>query len=143
MNIRNPHWYLAILAGALVLLGLYLASLYNYLLFHSIAEVFSIVVAFSIFIVAWNSRRFLDSNYFLFIGISYLFVGGVDLVHTLGFPGMNVFPGYETNLAAQLWVLARYIESISLLVVPLLIGLRQKLKIHLVFPSYSIADGIR
>lgn len=31
-----------ILAGVLVLLGLYLAGLYSYLLFHSIVEIFSI-----------------------------------------------------------------------------------------------------
>lgn len=30
----------------------YLTSFYNYLLFHTIAELFSIIIAFSIFIVA-------------------------------------------------------------------------------------------
>ncbi|MFH1954629.1 MAG: MASE3 domain-containing protein [Pseudomonadota bacterium] len=61
-----------IITAILVLFGLYLTNLYNYLLFHSLAEIFSIVVASGIFIVAWNSRRFLDNNYLLFIGIAYI-----------------------------------------------------------------------
>ena len=40
-----PGKYGAILLGVLVLFGLYLTSLYSYLLFHSLAEIFSIVVA--------------------------------------------------------------------------------------------------
>ena len=67
-----------ILMGAFILFGLYLTSLYSYLLFHSLAEIFSIVIAFCIFIIAWNSRRLLDNNYLLFIGIAYLFVGAID-----------------------------------------------------------------
>ena len=34
--------------------GAYLFSTHNYRLFHSAAELFSIVVAFGIFVVAWN-----------------------------------------------------------------------------------------
>lgn len=66
------------LFGILVLFGLYLASLYNYLLFHSIAELFSVIVAIGIFMLAWNSRRFLDNSYLLFLGIAYLFIGALD-----------------------------------------------------------------
>jgi hypothetical protein len=68
--------------GTLILLGLYLTNLYNYLLFHSFAEIFSIVIACAIFMVSWNSRKFLDNDYLLFIGIAYLFIAGLDLIHT-------------------------------------------------------------
>jgi PAS domain S-box-containing protein len=112
----------AIMAGLLVLVGLYLTSLYSYLLFHSLAEVFSIVVACGIFLVAWNSRRFLENNYLLFAGIAYLFVAGIDLLHTLSYTGMGVFQGYGTDLPTQLWIVARYLESISLLIAPLFLG---------------------
>ena len=59
---------ISILFGVGTLFVLCLSGLYNYLLFHSLAEIFSIIVACGIFIVAWNSRRFLDNNYLLFIG---------------------------------------------------------------------------
>lgn len=96
------------IAGILVFLGLYLTSLYHYLLFHSLAEIFSITIACGIFMIAWNSRQFFANNYLLFIGIAYLFVAGVDLIHTLAYKGMGVFEGYETNLATQLWIATRY-----------------------------------
>lgn len=126
--------------GLLVFLGLYLTSLYSYLLFHSLAEIFSIVVAFGIFVIAWNSRRFLDNNYLLFVGIAYLFVGAIDLTHTLAYTGMGVFQGYGTNLPTQLWIVARYIESISLLIAPLLF--RRKLKANLIIFEYALATAI-
>ena len=83
----------------LVLLGLYLSSLYNYLLFHSLAELFSVVIAVGVFAIAWNSRRFLENNYLLYLGIAYLFVGTIDLAHTLAYKGMRIFPGFGANLA--------------------------------------------
>ncbi|MBW2589586.1 MAG: GAF domain-containing protein [Deltaproteobacteria bacterium] len=129
--------YVIIIAAVLVLIGLYLASLYSYLLFHSLAEIFSIVVASCIFVVAWNSQRFSDNNYLLFIGIAFLFVACLDLVHTLGYTGMGIFHGYDTNLPAQLWIAGRYMESISLLIAPLF--LRRRLNPNLVLMVYALA----
>jgi hypothetical protein len=136
MNIKNPRWYLAILVSALILSGLYLSSLYSFLLFHSIAEIFSILVAFGIFIIAWNSRQFHDNSYLTVIGIGYLFVGHIDLAHMLAYPGMKILPEYDgTNTAAQLWIVARYLESLSLLIAPLLIG--RKLKARFLLLGYG------
>lgn len=120
---------------SLVLIGLYLISFENYLVFHCLAEIFSIVVAFSIFILAWNSRRFFTNDYLLFLGIAYLFIGGVDLVHTLAYTGMGVFPRYDSNLPTQLWIAARYIESISFLIA--LVFLRRRLRSNYVLFGYS------
>lgn len=117
--------------------GLYLTSLYHYILFHSIAEIFSIIVACGIFMIAWNSRHVLENNYLLCLGIAYLFIGLLDLVHTLAYKGMGVFIGYETNLATQLWIAARYMESISLFIAPLFIG--RRLKTGYVLTGYSLA----
>ena len=107
---------------ALVLGGLYLTSLYNYLLFHSLAEVFSAAVALAIFMLVWNVRRSLSNNYLLFVGIAYLFIGGLDVLHTLAFKGMGIFREYDENLQAQLWIAARYLQSLSLLVAPFFLG---------------------
>jgi len=123
-----------------IIAGLYLASLYNYLLFHSLSEIFSIFVACGIFVVAWNSRRFMDNNYLLFLGIAYLFIGGLDLVHTLAYKGMGIFSGYDANLPTQLWISARYIESMSLLIAPLFI--HRKLNTRVVFVSYALLASL-
>ncbi len=128
------------LFGFSILFGLYLTSLYSYLLFHSLAEIFSIIIACGIFMIAWNSRRFLDNRYLLFIGIAYLFVGGLDLVHTLAYKGMGVFSGYDANLPTQLWIAARYLQSISLLLAPLWIG--RKLKINPMLLAYGVVVAL-
>jgi len=138
--LRKPVWYLSALFGAIIFTGLYFSSLYSYLLFHSIAEIFSILVAFGIFVVAWNARRLLDNSYFIFIGIAFLFVGLLDLAHTLAYSGMGVFPEYGTNLATQLWVGARYMQALSLLIAPLLIG--RRLRVNWLLLGYSVVTAL-
>lgn len=105
-----------------IIAGLLLASRVNFLLFHTLAEIFSVLVSGGIFVIAWNARRFPTSPYLLFIGIAHLCVGGIDLLHTLAYKGMGIFPGHDANLPTQLWIAARYLQSISLLAAPLFIG---------------------
>ncbi|MBN1583353.1 MAG: hypothetical protein JXA89_21770 [Anaerolineae bacterium] len=125
--------------GVLILAGLYLLSLYNYLLFHCLAEIFSVLVAWSIFVIAWNSRRFHTNHYFLFVGIAYLFVGGTDLLHALAYMGMGVWPEQDADLPTQLWIAARYLESLSLLIAPWFLG--HRLKSRWMFVAYSLVTG--
>jgi Membrane-associated sensor domain len=123
-RLRDSLLSVTTISTVLCVLGLYATSTYNYLLFHSLTELFSIVVAFGIFVLAWNTRRFLENKLVLFLGIAYAFVGAIDLIHTLAYQGMNVFPGYGPNLPTQLWIAARYLESISLFVAPLVFSSR-------------------
>jgi signal transduction histidine kinase len=51
-----------------------------------------------------------------------LFVGALDLVHTLAFRGMGVLPAQGANTGTQLWIAARSLESLSLLAAPLLVA---------------------
>jgi hypothetical protein len=74
--------YKIILIGVLALLGLYAASLYNYLLFHAFAERSAILVTCGIFMPAWYCRRFIDKDYLLLLGIACLFIIGADLINT-------------------------------------------------------------
>lgn len=116
--------------------GLYLLSLYNYLLFHTLSETFSVVIAFGMFVIAWNSRGFTSNNYLLFIGVGYLFAGGIDLLHALSYKGMGVFPGRDANLPTQLWIAARYLESITLLLAPWFLG--RRVRYGLIFVCYAL-----
>jgi len=137
----NKPVYIPLLTGGLLLLGLYLTSLYNFLLFHSLAEVFSIVIAFSIFVLAWNCRNIIDNNYLIFLGIAYLFVGFIDIIHTLAYAGMGVFRGFGANLPTQLWIIGRYLESISLLLACFILN-KKKIKFNLVLLGYIITVSL-
>ncbi|MFW6363915.1 MAG: MASE3 domain-containing protein [Spirochaeta sp.] len=98
----------------LVSILLYFLSRSSYLLFHSIVEFYSIIIAAGIYIVAWNTRRHSMQQGLVFLGIGYLFIAVLDFFHTLGYQGMGIFTDYDFY-ANQLWVAARSIESISIL----------------------------
>ncbi|HEX8949193.1 MAG TPA: MASE3 domain-containing protein, partial [Dissulfurispiraceae bacterium] len=136
----SPGKTVQALAGVAVLSTLFVVGLHDYLLFHTVTELFSIAVAFAIFMLAWNSRRYSTDNYLQVIGISYFFVGLIDLVHTMSYKGMGVFPGYDANLPTQLWVAGRYVQSLSLLAAPFLIG--RKLNHIALLSVYSLAVGL-
>jgi PAS domain S-box-containing protein len=121
--------------GGLFFLGLVLSSRHSYLLFHSFAEAFSISVAVAVFMVAWNTRRDPGSGYFLFLGISCLFLAVMDLLHMLAYKGMGVFPGHDANLPTQLWIAMRYLMAFSFLIAPVFIG--KKFNTRLVVGSYA------
>lgn len=145
MNIRmSTGRYISILWGTLALAGLAMTSWYSYLLFHCLVELFSILVACSIFLVVWNTRRVLDNQYLLFLGVAYIFVAGLDLVHMLAFQGMNVIPSVfgesPANQATQLWIGARYLESASLLLA--LLFIRRKVRVNLVMLAYLACTAL-
>ncbi|XCN73658.1 MAG: MASE3 domain-containing protein [Candidatus Electrothrix aestuarii] len=99
-----------------IIFGLYLANVYNHLLFHALAELFSIIFISSIFLFTWNTRRFQENHYFLFLGIAYLFIGSIDFVHILTYKdGGDMLSEITMNSSIQFWVAARYMEGTSLL----------------------------
>lgn len=112
---------LKFLLGALVLAPLFPLSQYNYLLFHTIVEMLSVVIAVTIFNVGWNTRTFAASSTLLVLACIYLVVGGIDLLHALSYKGMGVFPGWGSDTATQFWIAARYFESAGLLVAAMLL----------------------
>ena len=125
----------------LCICGLVFISFKNFLLFHSIAEIFSIIIAFIIFIIAVNTYKFNKTHQFLTVlGIAYGFIAGFDLLHTLAYKGMGVFPEHTANLPTQLWIIARYMESFSLLAA--VVFLNKKMKIHIVIGFYLIVSSI-
>ncbi|MFX1393626.1 MAG: MASE3 domain-containing protein [Promethearchaeota archaeon] len=116
---------------SLVLMGTYLTTLYNYLLFHTIAELISIIIGVGIFVIAWNSRKNIDNSFFIVVGIAFLFIGFIDLIHTLAYTGMGIFVEYDSNLPASLWIAARYLQAFSFLYASLMINK----KVH---PNYLL-----
>ena len=108
-----------IIMWAAIISVLYIVSLNNYLLFQILIELFSVYVAYVIFLVVWKSRARLENRYLMFIGITYFFVGCLDLLYTLSYERMAVFPELNSNIHAQFWISARYLECISFLLAPL------------------------
>jgi PAS domain S-box-containing protein len=127
--------------GMVALAGLYLSSLYSYLLFHCLAEMFSIIVACGIFVLGWNSRRYMRSDYLVFLSIAYLFIAFLDLLHTLSYKGMAIFTDYDFY-ANQLWIATRGMESLSLLAAFVFVGERRRLSPYGVFAGFAAVTAV-
>ncbi|XUW99638.1 MAG: MASE3 domain-containing protein [Dehalogenimonas sp.] len=128
-------------AGILAFIGFYVLSRTDYLLFHSIVELLGVAVTFSIFVISWNARRFMSNDYLLFIGIGFLFVSILGTMHTLSYRGMGIFNDFEpTNLAAQFWIAARYLQSLTLILAPLFI--HRRLNSNAAFTVFGIATAL-
>lgn len=125
---------------SLILIGVIITRLYSYLLFHSIAEFYSIVIASVIFVIVWTMRKEIDNSFFLVLGISLFFVTMFDFIHTLAFPGMGIIQGADTNLASQLWIVARFLQAFSILFGILMIN--KKVKPNILMLIYGIISCI-
>jgi len=125
---------------ALLLVFPYFASRYNFLLFHVLVEFLSVVVAFAIFMFAWNTRNNIGNSAFLVLGAAYLSVGTLDLLHAISYRGMGVFTAFGANTATQLWIAARYVESLSTAIALLLC--KRRVQMAWLLPGYGIVSGI-
>ena len=97
-------------------------SFNNFLLFHTLIELFSIIVGYIIFVIALYSYKRSQNNFLILLGIAYGFIGGLDLIHTLSYKGMGIFVNGGADLPTKLWIIARYLESISITVSLWIIG---------------------
>jgi len=109
--------------GLAVLVILFVTSQHSFVMFHWVAELFSIVVALSVFLLIWNAQRISRNDAMLFLGIAYLCVGLIDLVHTLTYKGTGYFPlDQAANFATELWIAARSLEAFGLLLFSFLLS---------------------
>jgi PAS domain S-box-containing protein len=96
----------------------------NYLLFHTAAEGFAIVVAILIYVVGTRTHRYSGDSFLLFLGNAYLFVALLDFLHTMTYQGMGVFAAGGPDMASQLWIAGRLVDAASLCLATFFIGRR-------------------
>ena len=104
-----------------VLLGLSLAGLFNFLLFFSLIEALIILLAFSIFVFAWNTRKLHDDLFLLVIGYGSLSFAVLSLLYALT-DRVSIFPHLGINLSPRLLFGSMIIKSISLLAATFVLG---------------------
>jgi len=129
-----------LIVAGVMLVALAATELHSYLLFHGLAETFSIVIACAIFIVAWNTRRFTPNSYFLLLGIAYVFVALLDALHMLIYEGMGVLATPNADYPVQLWIGARFMQSVSLLLFVAFLDMR--VRANVVVPLYALTTAV-
>lgn len=92
----------------------------DFVIFHTLAEFFAIVVALVMFALAWYTSPLTRNHFLIFLACGYFWIGALDLAHTLAYRGLELFPYSGTNASSQLWIVTRYHEAALLLLAPLL-----------------------
>lgn len=88
----------------------------QYLVFHNIAEFFSVVVSFSIFGVGWYAFDQSKDRHALFLSAAFLAIGLMDFMHTLGYAGMPAFITPNSgNKSTQFWIAVRLFAAVAFL----------------------------
>lgn len=136
-HVKIFYWLLTLA----ILTGLYLTTWVNYLFFHTLVELFSIIVATTVFIITWNSVKYIKNPFLIIVGVSYLFIGFLDLLHTLAYKGMPIFTDYDFY-ANQLWIASRGLESCTLLVALLFLFSHKTVKAGITCIIYSIITAL-
>ncbi len=94
---------------------LFLLSRFNYLLVHTLIELSTIVLLTAVFLIGWNTRHLVRSQFFMILAVGFLATGMVDLLHTLTYKGMQVVPVTSADTATQLWLIARILGAFAFL----------------------------
>lgn len=87
---------------------------FSYLLFHTVAEGLTIIVAAMMAITAWQTYDLSKDRLFAYLGYGFLWVSIIDFAHTLTYKGLNILPIDSANQATQFWIGGRYLEAIIL-----------------------------
>ena len=128
-TLQKKTYYSIILLYLFITGLILLLNSHSFLLFHSVSEIFTIVIGFTIFILFSHTRAAKQDYLFSVIAISYFFIAAVDTLHLLAYKGMSVFessyPG--ANLATQLWLIGRYILALALLIAPFFSFIKRRL----------------
>ncbi|MGE5506462.1 MAG: MASE3 domain-containing protein [Actinomycetota bacterium] len=123
--------------GVAAVAGLfYELSDHTFVVFHTLAEGFAILVAFSAFLIAWFSRRWIGPGPLLMLGVGHLFVALADVAHTVAYKGLPIFPRAGPNLSSQLWLVGRFIEATAFLVA--LSPLARRLPMRAVWLGFAV-----
>lgn len=110
-ELGKPTYWVTPMVLSAVLVGVGQVS---FLLFHSIAEGMTIIVAGMMAATAWQTYDLTHNRFFTFLGYGFFWAAVIDLGHTVAYKGMLIVPIENANAATQLWVGARYLEALVL-----------------------------
>lgn len=98
---------------SLVCISLYFAT--NYLVFHTVVEMFTIYITLTTVTVAFTTNQFTKNHFIVFLAIAFGWCSILDLSHLLVYKGLNLIPDGGSNKSTQFWVAGRYAQVIAIL----------------------------
>jgi signal transduction histidine kinase/DNA-binding response OmpR family regulator len=90
-----------------------------YTWFHSLAELFTVVIGISLYLVAVQTFTFTSNRYLLIVAVGFFWSSVIDIFHTLTYEGMGHASSYPPDTPPLLWMCARSLQVVAFLVAPL------------------------
>jgi PAS domain S-box-containing protein len=118
---------------------------FNTLTFHAIAELFTVIIAFSAFIIVLNTYNISQNNYLTFLGIAFGFISIFELLHLLSYAGIDIFKLHNINIDLLISIIPRLLQSLSLLVSFAFINRRLNIAVSITtycFITIALISGI-
>lgn len=85
----------------------------------------------------WLQNTFMGA---VLVGL-YLPIAFLDMLHTLSYPGISIFKDYDFY-ANQLWIGARYMESLTLMAAFYFLGRERSFNPHVIFAVYTVVTAL-
>ncbi|AOY75818.1 MASE3 domain-containing sensor histidine kinase [Clostridium formicaceticum] len=142
LNTVGKKLYAEFVVFFFLIIGSMYLSFYNYVLFHTTIELLGVIIMLMMTMIVVNTYKFNNDHYLILLGTTYGFVAMWDLLHTLAYDGLGIFPMNTTNFATQLWIMARYIEGISILVATFSLRFNKKIKMSRLIVSYGFISVV-
>lgn len=90
----------------------------NFLVFHVLAELFSIFIGLTAMTVAMTSARFTQNQFVIFLSLSAGWFSCLDIAHVLVYKGMGLLVCEGGNESTQFWICARFLQAFCILISP-------------------------
>jgi len=135
----NKNIYKELLVLIIMIVISFILFRRNFLLFHTIAELFTVIIAFIMGTISLSTYWANTNRSIIVLGMAYGFIGIFGLIHVFTYKGMGPFADSTGNLAAQLWIVAGYMESLSYLISFVLWEKKININLKKVFFSYLFA----
>jgi len=114
-------------------------SFQHFELFHLLVAIYSIIIGSIIFIIVLNTNQLVSNNYYIFLGIAFGFIAIYEFIHTIYLPGVNISYFDSREIAAQIWYISRFSQSLAILLSFIFVNKVVKIKYLIAtFLIYSI-----
>ncbi|MFT5660164.1 MAG: PAS domain S-box-containing protein [Sulfurimonas sp.] len=114
-EVSNYKLYTTSLIPFIFILTILLARYYGgHVLFHSLAEMFSILFGFMMIVIVFHTYQFTKNNFILYLGLGYFWVSMLDVMHMLTYPEVSIIEIENPNIMLTFWIAARFLEAFIL-----------------------------
>ncbi|GAE35374.1 MASE3 domain-containing protein [Halalkalibacter akibai] len=100
----------------------------DHLLIHTILELASIAISFSIFLYGWLAYSYTKSKLLLLVSLAFMTVGIFDVFHTFSYKGMPFLIAENFQTTVWFWLIGRLTEATMLIVGVFFIHLNSQVK---------------